>query len=233
MRSTTRPDQAGWRLPAIGLCLALLAACAAPGAPGTEHSESEPAPEAEAEAHGQASCKGFPQERPFTIAWAEHGDEGTVRTGSRLRLALTNDTDQAIDAEITLRVRADGELLETSLGVESVGPRSTKVVAADLPSSGLRLQDLTYSAQVAAVARLSSAGERLAGAPSTEHLFFHVEPGTGALLVYGERAYLEKFRAGDFRGLRVAREGEAAVSGHGVGRLARPDELKGDPMDGR
>ncbi len=227
MRSTRRHGPS--RRPpilAIALLLPLVGACAAPEAPEVTPALVAPEPQR----HVASSCApGGPR---LILDWADVGDDGRAHVGEKLTLSLVNNKDQALEAELTLRIHADGRVIRKSLGRQTVAPLSTTAVAVDLAAMDIVAADLTYAAQIFVDAALFDGAERH-GAASTEAAYFHAEPGTSKLLVYRESAYRDTFGAGDFRGRRAGRSREAGVEGVGVAHLATAAELHGDPMDGR
>jgi hypothetical protein len=220
----------------LGLSMVVLAsACAAPEPSTDEPASTEggsPSPDRKPQGERAAKLCSLDEVAPtLALGWVEVPDDGTTRSGSTLSLSLTNHLDVAVDAEIGLRIHADGRLIRKSLGRHTVPPRTQTGIPVDVSIDGLDPSDLAFSAQLIADAELFQDGARFLS-QSTDPLYFHGEPSTGVLM-YGERAYRDVHRAGDVRRRLTAAAGEAPLAGIGVARQAAAEDLVGDPTDGR
>ena len=178
-----------------------------------------------------ALCRGEGVESPVRLSWVELGraDRNLLITES-LAVSLVNTTNRSISADLALVVRVDGEAERIPLGRRWLRPGAADALATTLPA-GL-LHGLEFSAQIGVVAVLHDEHGEFLGSVSTPYAYAHMDGGR--IAAYTEDVLRERFRGGDLRGAAGLLDGkDVTVVSVGRARLARPEDLHGDPEDER
>ena len=202
----------------------------APVGDGVDSPVDPAAPELAVEAHDD--CRGELVEEPASLTWREvQAPEGDVVVrASELTLALTTELDHALDARLAMTVRADGDERVVSLGALRAEPGRSADLSVPFALAGLDLGALSHPAQVIVEARLyDGVSGAFLGSAHTPAVFLLLDP-SGAPVAATEEALRVHFAAG--ASARQRQRGiDPRVRGYGRGRIARPEDLHGDPAD--